>query len=81
MTAVPMAPMEAPTSPLGLPANEFVPHGREAQSIAFFNAPGMERLYSGEMNSSPSEASMALLSSLPTAGNLRHSRSCTAVDP
>ena len=27
-----------------------LPHGRDAQSIAFFNAPGIDRLYSGLTN-------------------------------
>lgn len=40
--------------PVGLRAKEFVPQGREPQSMAFFRAPGMERLYSGEMNRIPS---------------------------
>ncbi len=44
MTAVPMLPMDAPTMPVGLRANELAPHGREPpQSIAFFSAPGGDR--------------------------------------
>jgi hypothetical protein len=31
----------------GMWLKEFWPHGRDAQSMAFFRAPGMERLYSG----------------------------------
>jgi hypothetical protein len=31
----------------GMWSKEFCPHGRDAQSMAFFSAPGMERLYSG----------------------------------
>ena len=34
-------------TPEGLRAKEFCPHGRLAQSMAFFSAPGIERLYSG----------------------------------
>ena len=44
--------------PVGLRAKEFVPQGRDPQSIAFFRAPGMDRLYSGETNRMPSEASI-----------------------
>jgi hypothetical protein len=29
-------------------SNAFSPHGREAQSMAFFSAPGIERLYPGD---------------------------------
>ena len=36
-----------PITAAGMWSKEFCPHGRDAQSIAFFNAPGMERLYSG----------------------------------
>ena len=41
--------------PVGLRANELVPQGREPQSMAFFSAPGIERLYSGETKRMPSE--------------------------
>ena len=47
----------------GLRANEFLPYGRLAQSIAFFNAPGIERLYSGVTNSTASTAAIAALNS------------------
>ena len=56
ITAVPMLPGEAPMIPVGLRANELVPQGREPQSMAFFSAPGMDRLYSGETKRMPSEA-------------------------
>ena len=39
-TAVPIEPVDAPITADGLRANEFVPHGRLAQSIAFFRAAG-----------------------------------------
>jgi hypothetical protein len=39
--------MEAPITAAGMWSKEFWPHGRDAQSIAFFKAPGIERLYSG----------------------------------
>jgi hypothetical protein len=45
--AVPIWPTEAPITAAGMWSKEFCPHGRDAQSIAFFNAPGIERLYSG----------------------------------
>ena len=34
----------------GFRENEFCPYGRLAQSIAFFNPPGIDRLYSGVTN-------------------------------
>ena len=61
MTAVPIPPGDAPMMPVGLRANEFFPHGRDAQSMAFFSAPGIDRLYSGETISRPSDASMSSL--------------------
>lgn len=42
-----IAPGDVPITADGLRANEFVPYGRLAQSMAFFNPPGIERLYSG----------------------------------
>lgn len=68
MTAVPMLPMDAPTMPVGLRANELAPHGREPQSIAFFSAPGIDRLYSGETNRMPSDASIACFSARAWGG-------------
>src|SRR5215204_166426 len=50
-TAVPIEPGDVPITADGLRAKEFSPHGRLAQSIAFFSAPGIERLYSGVTNS------------------------------
>ena len=37
-------------TPAGMCSKEFCPHGREAQSIAFFNTAGIDRLYSGVRN-------------------------------
>jgi hypothetical protein len=45
MTAVPILPGDAPMMPVGLRAKELVPHGRDPQSMAFFSAPGIDRLY------------------------------------
>src|SRR4051794_5369637 len=56
--------MDAPITPAGMWWKEFCPHGREAQSMAFFKAPGMERLYSGVTNSTASEAAIASLSAV-----------------
>jgi len=53
ITAVPMLPGEAPMMPVGLRANELAPQGREPQSMAFFSAPGMDRLYSGDTKRIP----------------------------
>lgn len=45
----------------GMFTNELCPHGRDAQSMAFFSAPGIERLYSGVTNSTAwAEASDSL---------------------
>jgi hypothetical protein len=49
----PGAPMEAPITPAGFPANALWPYGREALSMAFFRTPGIERLYSGVTNRRP----------------------------
>jgi len=68
MTAVPIFPGDAPMMPVGLRAKELVPQGREPQSIAFLSAPGIERLYSGEMNRMPSLASIAAFSARPSGG-------------
>src|SRR4051794_28563401 len=67
-TAVPIAPMDAPIIPAGMWWNEFCPHGRDAQSIAFFSAPGMDRLYSGVTKSTASDRAIASLSSRASGG-------------
>lgn len=46
-TAVPIWPIDAPITPAGMWSKAFWPQGREAQSMAFLSAPGIERLYSG----------------------------------
>ena len=43
-TAVPIWPGDVPMTADGLRGNAFVPYGRLARSIAFFSAPGMDRL-------------------------------------
>jgi hypothetical protein len=68
MTAVPTPPGEAPMIPVGLRAKELVPQGLEPQSMAFFRAPGTDRLNSGETNRMPSEPSTAVLSARPSGG-------------
>jgi hypothetical protein len=53
---------------VGLPLNEFLPYGREAQSMAFLSTPGIERLYSGVTISTPSAASISPLRRVTDAG-------------
>src|SRR3954464_8129175 len=67
-TAVPILPGEVPITADGLRANEFLPQGRLAQSIAFLSAPGIERLYSGVTNSTASTAAIASLSARAGVG-------------
>ena len=67
-TAVPILPGDVPMTAVGFRANEFVPHGRLAQSIAFLSAPGMERLYSGVTKSTASTEAMAFLNVVATGG-------------
>src|SRR3954469_7863433 len=67
-SAVPIAPIDAPITPAGMWWNEFCPHGREAQSMAFFRAPGMERLYSGVTKSSASDRAIASFSARASGG-------------
>jgi hypothetical protein len=49
-----VAPGETLTMAAGLPLQTLLPYGREPTSMAFFSAAGMERLYSGVKNSTPS---------------------------
>jgi hypothetical protein len=49
-TAVPIAPVDAPMIAAGLLFQALSPWGREAQSIAFFNTPDTDQLYSGVTN-------------------------------
>jgi hypothetical protein len=66
--AVPICPMDAPITAAGMWSKEFWPHGREAQSIAFFSAPGMERLYSGVTNRIASDRAIASFSARASGG-------------
>ena len=67
-TAVPILPVDAPMTAVGLRANEFCPHGRLPQSIAFFRLPGMSRLYSGVTNRIASDPEIASLSASASGG-------------
>ncbi len=67
-TAVPICPMDAPMTAAGMWLNEFWPHGREAQSMAFLSAPGMDRLYSGLTKRTASTPSIAALSAVASGG-------------
>ena len=51
----PSGPGELLIMPIGLPRNELFPDGRDATSMAFFRTPGIERLYSGVTNNTPSD--------------------------
>ena len=62
----PMLPGDAPMIPDGLCVNEFWPHGRLAQSIAFLRPQGIERLYSGDTNRIASAAAIASFSARPS---------------
>ena len=52
----------------GLRVKALVPYGRLAQSMAFFSAPGIERLYSGVTNMIASLAVMASFNACPSGG-------------
>src|SRR3954467_12127266 len=67
-TAVPILPGDVPIIADGFLVNALVPYGRLAQSIAFFNAPGIDRLYSGVTNNTASTSAMACLNAVATAG-------------
>ena len=54
-----MDPVEAPITAAGTWSNAFSPQGRDAQSIAFFWAPGIDRLYSGVTKRIASERRIA----------------------
>jgi hypothetical protein len=55
-------------TPAGMWSNALFPRGREAQSMAFFKAPGMERLYSGVTDSTALERGIASLSASASGG-------------
>src|ERR1044072_6874048 len=67
-TAVPILPGDVAITVDGLRANEVFPYGRLAQSIAFFNDPGIERLYSGVTNITASTAANCSLNFIPIGG-------------
>ena len=67
-SAVPICPIDAPITAAGMWWNAFCPHGRDAQSMAFFSAPGMERLYSGVTNRTAWERCIASLSASASSG-------------
>lgn len=52
----------------GLFGHEFLPQGREPQSIAFLRTAGIERLCSGETNSKASDALTSFLNQATGAG-------------
>jgi hypothetical protein len=66
--AVPSAPGEAPITAAGMWLNEFSVRGRDAQSIAFFIPPGIERLYSGVTMSTAWTSASAFLNATATGG-------------
>src|SRR2546421_2762088 len=66
--AVPMAPVDAPMIAAGLPFQALPPWGREAQSIAFFNTPDMDQLYSGVTNRIAFASRIRLFNSVTLAG-------------
>src|SRR5690606_631500 len=68
--APPGAPMETLTMPAGLPCQALSPYGREPQSRAFFRTPGIERLYSGVKNSTPSLSRTCCLRRRTGSGSL-----------
>jgi hypothetical protein len=69
--------MDAPITAAGMWSKAFWPHGREAQSIAFFNAPGIERLYSGVTNRIAWDRWIASLSAIASGGSSRRDPGCT----
>src|SRR5262249_2579665 len=59
--ALPTAPGEVPVMKLGLPVQEFLPHGRAPQSMAFLRTAGMERSCSGVTIKTPSARASSFL--------------------
>src|SRR5262245_45131417 len=68
MRAPPNGPCEQDWIATGLPSNgcSFM---RDTQSIAFFNPPGIDQLYSGVTNRTPSDARIAVANSSAGPGN------------
>jgi hypothetical protein len=58
----------APTTATGLLRSGLDFGGRETQSSAFFNTPGIDALYSGVANSTASASAIAAFSSVTAAG-------------
>jgi len=58
----------APTTATGLFLSTLVATGRETQSIAFFNWPGMDELYSGVAKSTASASAIASTKRATLAG-------------
>ena len=67
MRAAPSGPPDADCSATGLSLNGWS-LTRETQSMAFFSAPGTEKLYSGETMMTPSAARIASASAMTGAG-------------
>src|SRR5215212_4307854 len=67
-TAVPIFPGDVPIIADGFRENEFLPHGRLAQSIAFLSAPGIDRLYSGVTKRTASTEEIACFSACGAGG-------------
>ena len=67
---VPKPPGDAPINATGLPPNTrgMSVAGRDSQSIAFLNTPGIELLYSGVTSSRPSAAAIASFNSATAGG-------------
>src|SRR5437870_12729773 len=61
-------PVDAPITATGLFRNEFVAIGLEAQSTAFLSTPGIDELYSGVANRTPSAPAIASRSRDTAAG-------------
>ena len=64
----PNIPVLAPMTTAGLARSAFSGNGREAQSSAFFSAPGIEELYSGVLMRTASAAASASRSAATVAG-------------
>jgi hypothetical protein len=65
-----MAPVDAPMIAAGLPFQALSPWGREAQSIAFFNTPDTDQLYSGVTNAVESSVAAAATEDWTTANEM-----------
>src|SRR5437588_8168759 len=63
-----MAPVDAPMIAAGLPFQALSPWGGEAQSIAFFNTPDTDQLYSGVTNRIAFALRIHLFNSVTLAG-------------